>query len=166
MHTSKTSTRIYSLKITLIEGPVTSEFARNNPEVSRIIEITGRQTLGDLHEAIFRAFDRTRERGYEFQMEPEMHRSGKGCYLPVTECRDISGSPVEAGNASTADLDSLALAPGDSIAYWFDFACAWMHRIVVLAVREAVPDKEYPVLAGKVGNSPPQSPDWDRVIRI
>lgn len=166
METIKANSRIYSLKVTLIEGPITCEFAKHNPEVARIIEITGSQTLRDLHETIFRAFDRSSERGYEFQMEQGKHTPGNGCYLPVSECRDITGFPIEAKNADAADLDSLALSPGESFYYWFDFSSAWMHRIVVLSIQEAIPDKEYPFVAGKTGDSPPQSPDWDKVIRI
>jgi hypothetical protein len=166
MQTAKANTHIYSLKVTLIEGPITFDFARSNPEVSRIIEISGGQTLRDLHEAIFRAFDRSSERGYEFQMEKGTHLPGNGCYLPVSECRDITGRPVEAKHADAADLDSLALSPGDSFCYWFDFTSAWMHRIVILSIQEAIPDKEYPHVAGKTGDSPPQCPDWDQVIRI
>jgi SOS-response transcriptional repressor LexA len=57
------SVNLYVLKVFLAGGPVSPQFA--NREISRVIEIRGDQTLQQLHEAIFHAFDRW-EHLYEF----------------------------------------------------------------------------------------------------
>ena len=59
---------IYTLEVFLIGGPVTEEFAKKNPVVSRTIQIRGDQSLTDLHDAIFRAFNREEEHLFEFQI--------------------------------------------------------------------------------------------------
>ena len=59
---------LYVLDVFLIDGPVTEEFIAENPVVSRTIEIKGSNTLEDLHKIIFKAFDRTDEHMYEFQV--------------------------------------------------------------------------------------------------
>jgi hypothetical protein len=61
----------------LLSGPITEAFAKKNPSVLRTIQICGDQTLEDLHEAIFNAFDREDEHMYEFQV------GGKG---PMDVC--------------------------------------------------------------------------------
>src|SRR5438105_5003239 len=59
--------RLYTLVVFIMSGPITEKFARKNPVISRTIQIRGDQTLEDLHEAIFDAFDREDEHLYEFQ---------------------------------------------------------------------------------------------------
>src|SRR5262245_21628471 len=56
---------LYVLSVFLVGGPVSEKFA--NKVVSRVIEIRGDQTLDQLHDAIFQAFDRWDEHLYEFQ---------------------------------------------------------------------------------------------------
>jgi hypothetical protein len=56
------------MAVFLASGPVTAKFAKKNKTVSRTIQIRGSQTLQDLHEAIFDAFDREEEHLYEFQV--------------------------------------------------------------------------------------------------
>src|SRR5262245_20410225 len=47
---------LYVLSVFLVGGPTSEKFA--NKEISRVIEIRGDQTLEQLHEAIFNAYDR------------------------------------------------------------------------------------------------------------
>jgi hypothetical protein len=60
-------TRLYTLEVFLCGGPYTDTFARQNPVVSRTIQILGDQTLEDLHGAIFDAYGRWENHFYEFQ---------------------------------------------------------------------------------------------------
>ena len=163
---AKWEQRLFSLKVTLIAGPVTYEFAHDNPEVSRNIEITGNQTLKDLHTAIFYAFNRNTEREYEFQVDGKEYSPEKKCFLPVQECRDIFGMLIQAGDAGKTSLEQLNLLPGDIFYYWFDFSNDWMHRILVISIGEASHGCDYPLITDKVGDSPPQRPDWNRIIRV
>ena len=62
--------RLFTLDVFLIRAPVTEEFAKRNPAVSRIIQIKGHQTLEGLDDGIFDAFDREEEHLCEFQRGP------------------------------------------------------------------------------------------------
>ena len=76
----QSSDTLFTLEVAIINGPVTEEFIEENPEVSRIIEIKGDNTLEDLHHILFDAFDREEEHMYEFQIggrgpnDPEAQR--------------------------------------------------------------------------------------------
>ena len=56
---------LYIMTVFLVGGPISERFT--NKEISRVIEIRGDQTLGQLHDAIFEAYDRSDEHLYEFQ---------------------------------------------------------------------------------------------------
>ena len=56
---------LYVLSVFLMGGPTSEKF--DNKVINRVIEIRGDQTLEDLHQAIFEAFDREEEHLYEFQ---------------------------------------------------------------------------------------------------
>jgi hypothetical protein len=93
------SVRLYTLEVFLLSGPITKEFARTNPVVSRAIVMRGDQTLEQLHHAIFGAFDREEEHMYEFQfgkgpMDPE----GARYVLPgAYRVSQAEGRPAPAG---------------------------------------------------------------------
>lgn len=153
---------LYTLEVFLIGGPVTSQFVRNNPEVSRTIEIRGDQTLHDLHRAVFSAFDREEEHMYEFQIggegpdDPRAKRYG----LPV----EVGEGPEEdemGGDAATTTLDSLKLKVDEPFGYWFDFGDDWRHQINVLSLKKKTPKGEYPKVVKRVGESPPQYTEED-----
>jgi hypothetical protein len=149
--------RIYELEVCLFSGPVTEEFAKANPTVSRTIQIRGDQTLDRLHEAIFDAFDREDEHMYEFQvggkrpMDPKAKRYG----LPEGDDGD------SAGVVTRTTLDALGLKKGQSFGYWFDFGDDWWHEVSVLAIDDGPGSGTYPRVTAKMGQSPPQYPDWD-----
>jgi len=149
--------RIYELEVSLFSGPVTEEFAEANPVVSRTIQIRGDQTLARLHDAIFDAFDREEEHMYEFQVggKRPMDRKAKRYVLPEGDDGD------SAGVVTRTTLDALGLKKGQSFGYWFDFGDDWWHQISVVAIHDGPGSGKYPRVTAKVGESPPQYPDWD-----
>lgn len=149
--------RIYELEVSLFSGPVTEEFAEANPTVSRTIQIRGDQTLARLHEAIFDAFDREEEHMYEFQVggKRPMDRKAKRYVLPEGDDGD------SAGVVTRTTLNALGLKKGQSFSYWFDFGDDWWHQVSVVAVHDGPGGGKYPRVTAKVGESPPQYPDWD-----
>jgi len=151
--------RLYRLKVFLLTGPITEEFAKRNPQVSRTIEIRGDQTLEDLHEVIFQAYDRWDEHLYEFQFGKAPH-DPRGARYSAPQAMDSSlfgGHP--AGDASRTSIGSLGLTRGRAFGYWFDFGDDWWHRIEVESISEEVPKGRYPRIVERVGESPPQYPD-------
>ena len=155
-------TRLYTLKVSLLSGPVTEAFTGKNPEVSRTIQITGAHTLADLHDAIYDAFDREEEHMYEFQfgkkpMDPKARRYSLGAEAAF----DLFEDDDEAGDAAATPLGSLGLKARNHFFYWFDFGDDWWHRIDVQRVEDEGPPGEYPRVTERVGESPPQYPDWE-----
>jgi len=166
------SDRLYTLKVLLIGGPVTEEFDEKNPEVSRTIRMRGDQTLEDLHEAIYDAFDRDDPHLYEFQFgKKPMDRRAARYVMSMKGDGVFAAFDAEdaAGFVEETTLDALALEKGRRFFYWFDFGDDWWHEIKVQAVESPCPPGEYPDLAEGVGASPPQYPgleddgdeDWD-----
>src|SRR4051812_41989117 len=145
--------RLYTLDVFIISGPITEKFAKANPEISRTILIRGDQTLEDLHEAIFDAFDRDDAHMYEFQFGTRpMDPKGPRYVLPMAADDDWDGRPP-AGTVDRTPLDSLGLKEGDRFGYWFDFGDDWWHQINVEAVADEVPPGDYPAVIKAVGES-------------
>lgn len=149
---------LFTLEVRLIDGPVTEEFVQKNPEVTRTIEIRGDQTLAQLHETLFDAFDRFDEHMYEFQFGKEPAYGGNKRYvLPFAEDPNAEGT-------IKAKLGTLGLKEGSSFFYWFDFGDDWWHEIKVVSIRNEAPKGKYPRVSARVGESPPQyeeEEDWE-----
>ena len=137
-------------------GQITKKFAKKNRGVSRTIQIRGDQTLQDLHEAIFDAFDREEEHMYEFQfgkgpMDP------KGVFYAMPEMVDAGFEGRRpAGYVDVTTIESLGLTVESRFGYWFDFGDDWWHQINVESIEETVPGGKYPKVTKREGKSPPQ----------
>lgn len=154
--------RIYTLVVSILSGPITKEFAKRNRRINRTIENRGDQTLEDLHEAIFDAFDRDDEHMYEFQfgsrpMDP------KGPRYVMPEAADDGLDPPPAGITTETTIDDLDLKVGRAFGYWFDFGDDWHHQIDVENITEGPGENKYPRVTKRVGESPPQYINWDEV---
>ncbi len=144
---------LYVVLVFLQSGPVSAKFP--SKVISRMIEIRGDQTLEDLHQAIFRAYDRWDEHLYEFQFgKRPFDPKGPNYGLP-----DPSAGPGRDGDARTKRLDALDLKPGRVFGYWFDFGDDWFHQVQVERVEQAIPTVTYPRVIKRVGKSPPQYAD-------
>jgi len=154
--------RVYTLAVYIIGGPVSEEFVERNPEISRTIQIRGDQTLEDLHDAIFDAFDRFDEHMYEFQFGKRPHDpKGKRYVLPMALGDDFYDDQKIAGDLTRTTIDSLGLKKNQSFGYWFDFGDDWWHQIDVVAIDEQARRGKYPKVTKRVGKSPPQYEAWD-----
>jgi hypothetical protein len=152
--------RLFTLTVYLMSGQLTEEFVKENPVVSRTIEIKGCQTLEDLHHAIFDAFDRFEEHMYEFQFGKGPHDREGECYvLPAAADDSFGGGPTIAGTVDQTTIGSLGLTVDQPFGYWFDFGDNWYHQIDVTAIAEEAPKGTYPKVTKRVGASPPQYPD-------
>src|SRR4051794_37133700 len=96
-----TPANLYVLSVFLLSGPISEKFSRKTKVVQRVIEIRGDQTLEELHQAIFEAFDRWEQHMYEFQF-------GKRPYDPEGPnygIPDPSAGKPGRGDARTTTLD-------------------------------------------------------------
>jgi hypothetical protein len=154
--------KIYSLEVFLISGPMTDEFVKKNPVVSRTIEIPGDQTLEDLHNVIFRAFNREDQHLYEFQFggkgpnDPRARRYS----LAALSNSELGDSKLQ-GDVSETTIDSLNLKQDEAFGYWFDFGDGWWHQINVVSIENKNPNNKYPRVSKRIGKSPPQYVDFD-----
>jgi hypothetical protein len=141
---------LYVVSVFLIAGPISEKFA--NKQIRRDIEIRGDQTLEQLHQAIFAAFDRFEEHLYEFQF-------GKRPFDPDGPNYGVS-DPQESekghGDARSTTLDALELKPQRVFGYRFDFGDEWYHQVQVERIEPAIPTVTYPRVIKRMGKSPPQ----------
>lgn len=142
--------KLYVMTVFLAGGPVSKKFAKK--VISRTIEIRGDQTLEQLHQVIFDAYNRFDEHLYEFQF-------GKRPFDPKGPNYGIPG-PYEReegfGDARKTTLDALDLKPERVFGYRFDFGDEWFHQIQVERIEQAIPTVTYPRITKRVGKAPPQ----------
>jgi hypothetical protein len=145
---------LYVLTIFLTGGPTSKKFA--NKVISRTIEIRGDQTLAQLHDTIFQAYDRWDQHLYEFQFgKRPFDPDGPNYRIPDGSSRQKKGT----GDARKTKLDDLGLKPERVFGYWFDFGDDWFHQIQVERIEQAIPTVTYPRVIKRVGKSPPQYRD-------
>ena len=153
--------KLYTLDVFIISGQMTSSFIKKNRVICRTIQIRGDQTLEELHEAIFNAFDREDNHMYEFQvggkgpMDPKARRYGLRLYDQDLES-DL------AGDVEQTTMDAVKLKVNDAFGYWFDFGDDWWHQINVVAIEQVPARGKFPKVIKCIGKSPPQYVDWDQ----
>jgi hypothetical protein len=141
-------TNLYVLWVFLTGGPISEKFS--NKRIDRTIEIRGDQTLEELHQIIFQAFDRWDDHLYEFQF-------GKRPFDPNGPNYGTDEDRQENyGDARTTTLDDLDLKVNRVFGYWFDFGDDWLHQIQVVRIEQAISTVTYPRVIKRTGKSPPQ----------
>ena len=140
---------------------------KDRKSIWRSIALKGSQTLDDLHEAIFDAFDREDEHLYSFFFPLQGGKTSRRIMQESREytCPYASEEPdpfgSDAGNAAKAKLSSLKLTPKQKFYYLFDFGDEWWHEITVEKTDAPEERGKYPRIVDRKGKSPPQYPDYD-----
>jgi hypothetical protein len=131
----------------------------------RRIALREEDTLEDLHDIIFDAFDRYDEHLYSFYF-PKTPPKGNSLawirdakeYTHSSACEEGPfGSHAE--DAAKTEIDSLGLKKDQKFYYLFDFGDEWWHEITVEATDAPAEKGKYPRILEKKGKSPPQYPD-------
>ncbi len=143
---------VHSLKVAL----------KGQKSIWRLIEIRDDQTLDDLHEAIFSAFERDDEHLYSFYL-PKPGTRGRSRLTGAKEfthpsCVDGFGGQKD---ASQTTLDDLRLRVRGKFEYLFDFGDSWWHEITVESKSTVLHDGSHPRVVKKRGKAPPQYEDLD-----
>lgn len=145
----------------------------DHPDIWRRIAIREDQTLIDLHDAIFDAFEREEEHLFSFylpQKKPrEKDRISPSALRTAIEyaCPYVLEYPLfkdvanELTKSAEAKIKDLNLQRGSILYYLFDFGDEWWHHITVEAVDQPAERGKYPRIIEKHGQSPPQYPDDD-----
>jgi hypothetical protein len=156
-NTNPKTAQVYTFGVYLVGGPIDDAYV--DQEISRQIDVLGHQTLHDLHQAIFEAFEREEEHLYEFNLgESPQDRSQLYFYQGSWGLDDDDD---ERGDPTSTTIDELGLEPGQRFGYIFDMGDQWEHVIDLLNVKTGAGKGPYPKLGKKVGSSPPQYPDFD-----
>ncbi|MCK4506478.1 MAG: hypothetical protein KAW14_12755 [Candidatus Aegiribacteria sp.] len=127
------------------------------------IAIRGDQTLKDLHDAIFEAFNREEEHLYSFFF-PDKPTKSKRTIIKSTEYT-ITGMAdeffdEERNDASEATIQSLNLRMKQKFYYLFDWGDEWWHEVTFEGVKD-IRIEDLPAVIVARGESPPQYPDSD-----
>lgn len=125
----------------------------------RTIAMRGDQTLDDLHEAIFHAFDRFDPHLYSFYFPRAPRRRGSNVtqpkeYVSALSFQGSSGAE-RTFNAAASKIDGLGLKIGQTFEYLFDYGDMWWHEGTVEQIA-AVSRPRYPERVASHGQSPPQ----------
>ncbi|APF17769.1 hypothetical protein Calab_2235 [Caldithrix abyssi DSM 13497] len=141
-----------------------------NKRIYRQIEILDTQTLDDFHETIFLAFDRYDEHLYSFYITRKPTKSltrrlEAPQYAHPTALKDAPIFPLRRPkkkyNAARTKIGELGLEVKDKMYYLFDYGDEWWHEITLLSIIETSRTQGLPRIVKKVGESPPQYPDFD-----
>ncbi len=140
----------------------------NSKKIWRKIAIREGQTLHDLHDVIFEAFDRFDEHMYSFffphsakKLDLRNIYKSSDEYTHPYACEDHGVFGSDAQNASTVSIESLDLTEGQLFYYLFDFGDEWWHEITVEKIDGTADDEKYPRIIDRKGESPEQYPDPD-----
>ncbi|MBA3441079.1 MAG: hypothetical protein H0T92_14535, partial [Pyrinomonadaceae bacterium] len=90
---------LYTFEVLIVSGPLALSFVKKNKVISRTIQMRGDQTLEQLHQAIFSAFEREEEHMYEFQV------GGKGPMDPQARRYELGLDDGDAGQEARAAGD-------------------------------------------------------------
>ena len=123
----------------------------------RGIAARGDQTLEQLHEAIFAAFDRFDEHLYSFYFPKAPRRRGPVLTPPKEYVAPLSFEPSGRHfNAATTTIDDLKLKVGQTFEYLFDYGDCWWHEITVKQAGRVSKPRRSPEVVSRHGESPPQ----------
>jgi hypothetical protein len=133
----------------------------------RRIEILGHQSLDQLHEAIFYAFDRYDPHMYSFYLTKPGSKSRKRFLespefthpFVIEESYGFTEKQIQ--DASKTKIGELGLKEKSKFEYLFDFGDEWLHEVTLEKILDVFPKKEYPIVTKKAGESPEQYPDAD-----
>ena len=136
------------------------------PRLYRLIDISGGNTLEDLHEAIFAAFDRHDSHLYSFFITRQDTKSVRTIYNApeVTHpqnTEDFMGFGPPKRSAAKTRVGDLDLVEKDVFHYLFDFGDDWWHRIRVEKIFNSPGKTKLVKVVKAVGTSPAQYPDYD-----
>jgi hypothetical protein len=140
---------------------------KDSKSIWRKIALKGSQTLDDLHECIFDAFDRYDDHLYSFFFPPPGMKIARRIMQESLEytcpyaCEDTGPFGSDAENAAKAKITLLKLKPKQIFYYLFDFGDEWWHEITVEEIDAEADRGKYPRVLDQKGKSPAQYPNDD-----
>ena len=153
---SSTSTTRYLFKVNL----------KRAKGIWRKLAMRGDETLDDLHNSIFDAFDRYDPHLYSFFFPKAPSRGSRSGPRPkeytapsMFDEPDLFGDE-DRFNAADTRLDDLRLKVRQRFEYLFDFGDSWWHEVTVETIAPVSPNARYGIVERK-GVSPAQYEEFD-----
>jgi hypothetical protein len=143
---------------------------KGSRNVWRTLSLRGDHTLHDLHEMIFRAFDRfDDDHMYSFYFPRAQSHRDAGRPAPKEYTSPVvfekPGSYRDEGvlDASEAELGSLNIKVGATFEYLFDFGDSWWHQGKLMSIDhiDSSTGAKLPMIVERNGQSPEQYPQQD-----
>jgi hypothetical protein len=136
------------------------------PKMYRIIDISENSSFEDLHDMIFKVFDRYEPHLYSFFLTMEDSKKFRKIWdspeiTHPQNVEDIMGFGRTKRSAAETRIGDIELNEKDIFHYLFDFGDDWWHRIRVQKIRHVQILKKHMKLIKSVGKSPDQYPDYD-----
>lgn len=129
-------------------------FFEDQPEVSRILDISGDQTFEDFHKTILKSIDFKDGEFASFYID----------YQNADDTIEISLSDLQSESDETvllmSDIKIKELIQGniDNITYIYDFIELWTLKVELISDKgEKQPKIKYPAIIEKIGKAPEQS---------
>jgi len=152
MKQKPTTAKVYVFKVAL----------KGAKRIWRRIAMRSDQTLDELHQATFDAFDRSDEHLYSFYLSP-LESRGRARLRDATEYTHPSAAEAPGpfadepiNNAAQTKIADLRLVKGQRFDYLFDFGDSWWHELTVEQTEGEPSAGEYPLIIEVRGESPPQ----------
>lgn len=142
----------YRLKISLVEP----HYPIN--ELHRIVEVSGNIRFDELHQEIFRLFERHDEHLWQFFIARGKMDSFNKLFNDCREHVLLNGSWQLDDDLFVSEnkiyptstmLDELNLAEKEYIYYWFDFGDDWLHRIRIEKITQSDDADSYALPSSK-----------------
>lgn len=128
----------------------------NAPRVSAWVAVRDDQDLIALHAAIQKAFGWEDDHLYSFWLDGRFWGDRDAEYTRPDALEEFD-DPVMTADAALA---SLSLEAGSRIAYVFDFGDEWRVRLTLRGTEDD-DGGDYPRVVRRLGEAPPQYPDYD-----
>jgi hypothetical protein len=125
--------------------------------VRRRVALRGDQTLSDLHLALQDAFGWDDSHLYAFWLDGTYWSHHAVEYAHPDHARELRSDPMT--HTARVRLGDLGLAPGQKVAYSFDFDDEWRVELTVAGI-EADDEGVYPRLLESSGKAPAQYLDF------
>jgi len=135
----------------------------DSKKIWRKVAIRGGQTLHDLHDIIFDAFNREEEHLYSLYIPSPFNKSKSKRVILRSAIEYTHPYNLEQSfmndmpeDATTAPIDTLNLFEKQKLLYLFDFGDEWWHEITVEETDGVADEDDYPRVLEKKGDSPAQ----------
>jgi hypothetical protein len=136
------------------------------PDIWRRIRLGADRTLWNLHEAIYKAYDRVDDRMFCFYLTQPGSR-GRSALRDATEYADpyiVEDAPELGANppldATGAMLGEIGITPRRKFHYLWDFGDEWWQTVKVEQVFTTAPPGPNQIVQEKHGESPDEFKQW------